>query len=241
MFKRVTVGALALLLAACTASRPHSAAPQCTDDSPPALQPPAHGSVYRIDEHQSELRVLVYRAGPMARLGHNHVLVNGALCGGAHPTGAPGASVFWLKVPVERFIVDDSRARAEEGSEFEAEVPDDAKAGTREHMLGASMLDAAEFPMIAIRGITGAAAPGPPDAAASIATIDVVIAGHESAVEVPVAVHIEGTRLLATGALDLRQTALGLTPYSLMLGALAVRDSMTVKFKIVADVVGTPP
>ena len=34
------------------------------------------GRVYRIDERQSELRILVYRAGPLARLGHNHVMVN---------------------------------------------------------------------------------------------------------------------------------------------------------------------
>jgi hypothetical protein len=33
---------------------------------------------------------------------------------------------------------------------------------------------------------------------------------------------------------ELRQTDLGLTPYSLMLGALQVQDAMTVKFKIVA-------
>ena len=41
-------------------------------------------------------------------------------------------------------------------------------------------------------------------------------------------------RLSATGVLELRQSALGLTPYSLMLGALQVQDQMTVKFKIVA-------
>jgi hypothetical protein len=34
--------------------------------------------------------------------------------------------------------------------------------------------------------------------------------------------------------LELRQSTLGLTPYSLMLGALQVQDALTVKFKIVA-------
>jgi len=33
----------------------------------------------------------------------------------------------------------------------------------------------------------------------------------------------------------LRQTALGLTPYSLMLGALQVQDAITIKFNIVAS------
>ena len=41
-------------------------------------------------------------------------------------------------------------------------------------------------------------------------------------------------RLTATGTLELRQSALGLAPYSLMLGALQVQDAMTIKFKIVA-------
>jgi hypothetical protein len=40
--------------------------------------------------------------------------------------------------------------------------------------------------------------------------------------------------LSATGSLELRQSNLGLTPYSLMMGALQVQDAMTIKFKIVA-------
>jgi hypothetical protein len=40
--------------------------------------------------------------------------------------------------------------------------------------------------------------------------------------------------LSATGSLELRQTALGLTPFSLMLGALQVQDQMRLKFRIIA-------
>jgi len=40
--------------------------------------------------------------------------------------------------------------------------------------------------------------------------------------------------LTATAAFELRQTALGLTPFSLLLGALAVRDAMQVKLNVVA-------
>jgi hypothetical protein len=36
------------------------------------------------------------------------------------------------------------------------------------------------------------------------------------------------------GSFELRQTALGLTPFSLMLGALQVQDAMRIKFEIVA-------
>jgi hypothetical protein len=86
------------------------------------------GKVYRVDEGQSELRVLVYRAGPLARFGHNHVVVNRAL-GGAVNLG-DGAAEFRLNVPVAGFVVDDAQARREEGADFVAEVPDEAKSGT---------------------------------------------------------------------------------------------------------------
>ena len=41
-------------------------------------------------------------------------------------------------------------------------------------------------------------------------------------------------RLSATGALTVRQSALGLTPLSIFLGALRVEDAIGLKFKIVA-------
>jgi hypothetical protein len=39
-------------------------------------------------------------------------------------------------------------------------------------------------------------------------------------------------RVTAIGSMELRQTALGLTPYSLMGGALQVQDAMQLKFRI---------
>jgi hypothetical protein len=38
----------------------------------------------------------------------------------------------------------------------------------------------------------------------------------------------------ASGSVALRQTALGLVPFSVMLGALQVQDELTVKFRLVA-------
>jgi hypothetical protein len=234
VFKRVTAGALALLLAACAAApRPHPPVPQCFDDPPSMAGPGLPGKIYRVDETQSELRILVYRAGTLARLGHNHVLVNRALCGAAGLSAAPGASEFWLKVPVARFVVDDAQARSEEGAEFAAQVPDDAKSGTLQHLLSAAQLDADEFPLITLHGTAASAASGP-STASLIAQVAISVAGHESTVDVPVTLQLDGGRLLATGTVELRQTALGLTPYSLVLGALQVQDAITIKFKIAA-------
>jgi hypothetical protein len=190
------------------------------------------GKRYRVDESQSELRVLVYRAGPLARLGHNHVVVNRALSGAV--SLAEGASAFRLTVPAAGFAVDDAQARGEEGLDFAADVPEGAKSGTLQNMLGAALLDADEFPVITVDSVAVTGAQGAPDSGSMIATVSVSVAGHESTVQVPFTLQSDSNRLSATGSLGLRQSDLGLTPYSLMLGALQVQDLMTIKFKIVA-------
>jgi hypothetical protein len=66
------------------------------------------------------------------------------------------------------------------------------------------------------------------------ATVAISVAGHESKLEVPFTLQADSSRLSATGSMELRQSTVGLTPYSLMLGALQVQDVMTIKFKFVA-------
>jgi len=258
VFKRLSVGALALVLAACIAPKPRHPIPQVPGElaPPPGLAVP--GRAFRIDENQSELRILVYRAGPLARLGHNHVMVNRAIRGTLSLAEEPGASVFSLTIPAAGFVVDDARARSEEGPDFSAEIPQDAKLGTLHNMLSPAVLDADEFPSITINSAAAAGARGEsggapgantrdavapdtvaPDtvaagAAVLRATVAINVAGHESKLEVPFRLQSDGSRLAATGSMEVRQSTIGLTPYSLMLGALQVQDAMTIKFKFVA-------
>ena len=129
MLKICSVGILVLALSGCGAPRPRQAAPPTAEGSVSRPGLPSTGKLYRVDENQSELRVLVYRAGPLARLGHNHVMVNRAIRGSVNLADAAGAadaagtSAFSLSVPVAGFVVDDAQARREEGSDFAAEVP----------------------------------------------------------------------------------------------------------------------
>ncbi|HWX32448.1 MAG TPA: YceI family protein [Steroidobacteraceae bacterium] len=232
MSKFLGIGALALLLAACGAPRPRHGTQHNPDESAARPGLPLSGKVYSIDQSQSELRVLVYRAGPLARLGHNHVVVNRALRGAA--TLAEGAAALQLTVQVAGFTVDDAQARGEEGLDFAAGVPDGAKSGTLQNMLGAAVLNADEFPVITVNGVAVLEKQDAADSRETIATVSVSVAGHESTIEVPVTLQSDASRLSATGSLGLRQSSLGLTPYSLMLGALQVQDLMTIKFKIVA-------
>jgi hypothetical protein len=228
------IGVLALLLSACGFLKVRHAAPPPKPEeslSRPGLPP---GRAYRIDENQSELRILVYRAGPLARFGHNHVIVNRAIRGAVSLADVPGDSVFWLTVPLAGFVVDDVKARREEGAEFAGDIPDDAKSGTLHNMLSAALLNADEFPEIAVRSVAGSGARDASGAGGLTATVAINVAGHESTVDVPLTLHVDSARLSATGSLELRQSALGLTPFSLMLGALQVQDQMRLKFRIIA-------
>ena len=228
MFKSIKLGVVALLLAACTAPGSRHATPQNPGESPAA--PPLHGRVYRIDESRSELRILVYRAGPLAHLGHNHVMVNRSIHGVVNLADSVAETQFSMEVPVAAFVVDDAQARSEEGEDFPGDVPDDAKSGTWNNMTGPAVLNSVRYPVISMRSVRLEELQGTPTA-----TVAVSVAGHESTVTVPFILKKEVYGLSAMASFELRQTAVGITPFSLMLGALAVRDAMQVKLKVIAQ------
>ena len=206
---------------------------------PPASSQPNH---WTIDPARSELRVLVHRAGPMALLGHNHVLINHGLTGWAQPADGAGAAAFFLEIRSADFVVDDAAARAAAGADFAAAVDDEAKAGTRSNLLGGGVLDAERFPTITLRSLSampaGAAAPVPagPDSSAApwVATVAARVAGHASTIHIPFTLQLAGGRAIGSGTTALRQSDLGLTPFSVMLGALQVQDEITVEFVFTA-------
>jgi polyisoprenoid-binding protein YceI len=96
-------------------------------------------------------------------------------------------------------------------------------------MLSPALLNAADYPSVTVRSlkITGSAG-------AAEATVALNVAGHESNLVVPFVLEVSPGVLRAHGGVSVRQSALGLTPYSLFLGALRVQDEITLKFKLVA-------
>src|SRR5258708_31960203 len=76
--------ALAVLLAGCPPRRSAPPAPAPAAPAGPAAAasaPPHIGEPYDVVTRESLLTVLVYRAGPMARMGHNHVIASHELAG----------------------------------------------------------------------------------------------------------------------------------------------------------------
>jgi hypothetical protein len=217
------LGVMLMLVAGCRAPPPPAAA------SDSWSQPRTGAALYQIDATRSRLRLLVYRGGPMAAVGHDHVIQNRALAGWVDPAAGDTQAVFYLEIPVAEFSVDEVAARAEEGPDFAEEVSADAKAGTRHNMLSAALLDAAAHPVIAIRGseLRGTGTHYE-------ATVQIAIAGHMTTQTVSFDAARSADLLTATAEFPLRQSALGLTPFSVMLGALRVEDEIRVKLKLVA-------
>jgi polyisoprenoid-binding protein YceI len=236
VFKHCVVVVAAVLLAACGVPKPrdqaaHGVSPPAAGAGAAGAVPPAPAGrgVYLIDPSHSEIRLLVYRAGPMARLGHDHVITHRAVAGWIKFNGNPSAAVFALSLPVADFVIDSPAARAEEGTEFHEEVTEDAKAGTRHNMLSEALLDAEHYPTITLTSVSVTGTAGMMNA-----TLVLHIAGHQSTLVVPFQVATATGQISASGAVQLRQTELGLKPFSTMLGALQVQDEFTVKFTLFA-------
>jgi hypothetical protein len=179
----------------------------------------------------------------MAALGHDHVIVNRALEGWVSPAGSLAGAAFFLSIPTSGFVVDEAVTRAQEGADFSEEIGDDARAGTLHNMLSPAVLDAPSHTSITVQSISIEPAPrgtqvpaagGQVPPANMQATMRISVAGHESSLVMPFTVDSSAGRLHAQAAFTVRQTALGLTPFSALLGALRVEDELRVKLDLVA-------
>lgn len=195
----------------------------------PAPAARANARVYRIDPEQSLIQVLAMRGGSLARLGHNHVIALRGVSGEVYSTAELTDSSFELRLPVTAWTVDEPALRAGRGDDFPPEVPDAARSGTRENLLSVALLNAAEFPQIVVQG---AALTGGPETFDLRLTI--TLKGRRMEIAAPAIITRTADRIEARGQWQLRQTALGLTPFSVMLGALQVEDVLTVEYRLVA-------
>jgi hypothetical protein len=195
---------------------------------------PLVGHPFDVVAAESRLMMLVYRAGALAAVGHNHVIACHCLSGTIYLPRDPMRAGFDLRIAVTQFSVDDPALRAAEHSaDFPADVPQSARQGTRHNMLGAALLNAARYPDIALRsaGLRPSADGRRGDI---VAQVLVELDGEWHPVAVPLRYEIRADEIVASGEFPLRQTSLGLTPFSALGGALRVRDGMKVALRLVA-------
>jgi polyisoprenoid-binding protein YceI len=227
---------LACLLAACPTRAPPPPAQVRTVPAPPPLAPHL-GRPYDVVAAESLLTVRVYRGGTLASAGHNHLIASHSLVGTVYlPDEVLKASIE-LHLAAAELTVDEPQLRAQEGgSDFPPDVPQTARDGTRHNMLGPAVLDAAEYPEVVLRSERlepTADAPG-----AFVAWLDAQVRDQHRTIGVPVRYQLAGDTLTVTGESALRQGELGLTPFTALMGALAVQDEMRVRFRIVARAAG---
>lgn len=216
----------ALLLAAACGPVRHAPPPAGVPGAPSAA---AGGEVhYRIDAARSEVRILAYRSGALASLGHNHVLLARSLSGDVWLPADPAGARFEVKLPVAEMVVDEPAARRAEGPDFASEPSASDIDGTRRRMLGEGQLDAASYPVIVLTGEGARSADG------LLARTTFRVRDRSLAQDVPLTVTVADGVLDVQGGFTVLQSALGLTPFSVALGVLKVRDDLAVRFRLVA-------
>lgn len=195
--------------------------------------PEEQGRVFWIDSEASRVRFYLWRGGPMAAKGHNHVMVVKDMDGAVFLPADMLADEMRFDVvfPVEQIEVDPPALRQQLGGAFATEIPPKGVQGTREHMLGEKVLEAERFPTI---GLSAANVHGELPRLA----LDTVIALHGVRRHqwIPATVAVTGDRLTAEGAFVIEQTDYGIQPFSAMGGALYIQDPILVEFTLVARI-----
>jgi len=222
-------GLFLLGLAGCqTTPTPAPGPPPAAESAAPvAISPEARRLAVAAEE--SLLQILVYRGGAMARLGHNHVIASRHLDGEVFVSDDPAQTRFDIRIPVNELTVDEPAMREEAGPDFPAGVPQSARDGTRKNLLSESLLDGANYQTIRLRA-TEVSGSGEHFAV----TVEITMKDQLRTVRVPVQVTRDGESLRARGEFPLKQSDLGLKPFSVAMGTLVVLDEMKVRFDVTA-------
>ncbi len=220
----IVASMVALLLAACAVQ---VARPPSSEEQPPPGFPDkfyaqlaqSGGAVFRIEPDRSLVVIEVLRAGSLANLGHDHVVASHDVRGYIAPNNA--RADFYIRL--DRLAVDEPELRTQAG--FATQPPEAAIAGTRENMLGKFNVEQHPYAVISVGGVDAAGT-------GSDANASITLNGVTKAMRIPVSIEKTTDHLTATGRVALTQTAFGIVPYSILAGALQVRDEVNVRFVI---------
>ena len=185
---------------------------------------------YVVDSARSDVHWLVYKAGALARLGHNHTVAVGDLAGSVTVNRDDLAkSQFDLQFAVANLVVDDPALRGTLGEDFASVPKPDDIAGTRTNMLSERVLDGEKHPQIRLLGTGPVTVAGKQELA-----VKVEMLGRTIDLKVPTEVTIEGEHLRAKGEFELNHADLGMKPFSVMAGALQVGEKLSFSYDVTA-------
>ncbi len=227
--RRRVAAALVLLLGACTQPRPETTVAPGAAPLPAGFYADAEargGQVYRIVPEESLVLVRVGRAGPLKRLGHDHVVasedVEGFVLWGADASQSRAD----LALPLAKLLVDKPEYRVAAG--LDAEVSDSAIADTTANMQG-KVLESATWPWAQISVRFADALTDPPTLSTSI-----TLHGTTSEYVVPVRIERTDERLTVAGTLTIQHSDFDLQPFSAAGGLLRVAEDVGLEFTLSA-------
>lgn len=176
--------------------------------------------VLRVDPDRSLVAIDVRRGGPLARLGHDHVVASHDVRGYVDIDGGR-ADIY---VPLDRLAVDESWLRSEAGLTTQPSKEDIE--GTRRNMQE-KVLESGRFPFALIHVTRGAS-----DRSKLIVTI--TLHGTMHAFEIPAQIETFSGGIGISGHMMFNQTDFGIVPFSVLGGALQVQDRLDLRFRILA-------
>jgi len=190
---------------------------------------PAAGEqrVYVIDAAQSEAYWRIYRAGAMARFGHNHVISIEQFAGSVVLSNDLAAAEWNLSFSVADLVIDDPDLRALYGEDFESVPSEEDKAGTKTNMLTDRVLNGEAFSEISLsgRGVTGSLQ-------RAELPVSIQMLGLTIDQSFPAAITITADTLTVEGEYRLTHADLGMEPFSLFGGAIAVGENVDFTYRI---------
>ena len=172
-----------------------------------AQDPPASARFY-VDSDSSWIRILAWPDGPLKRFGHHHVISHHGISGTVEVAPDPLDSSFTLEFTVIDLLVDDPGQRAQEGGEFEGEIPDEDIEGTRGNMLGEKLLNGEQFPAIQLES---SSIEGSLPNTTIVTTV--IVKGAENTIRFPVSIELTDDTFVARGETELLHEAFGLSPF----------------------------
>lgn len=185
------------------------------------------GKRFRLDPAATRIDIVVRRAGPLARFGHDHVI------SAADPEGLllleadGGDSRADLRFAVGALIVDANPARERYGLDTNPDA--DAIEGTRANLLE-HVLQPTDWPWItiALRAFRH-------EPLHYSAEVTIEVNGRQRVERLPFRMAEAEGHVSVETDFSLRQTDLGLQPFSTLGGGLQVADAMEVHVRIEAD------
>ncbi|EHN66215.1 YceI family protein [Comamonas testosteroni] len=177
-------------------------------------------SVLQIDSSHSLVSITVRRAGALARLGHDHVIASHELQGYV----APQLGRADLYVALDRLSVDEPALRAKAALDTQPSAADIE--ATRANMLS-KLLQTSVHPFALIQAHASPQADGD-----VLLALELTLHGVTRSLSAPARIRKTPGELHISGSLSIDQSSFGITPLSILGGAIQVRDRLELNFEV---------